>query len=228
LIKLVLNGKVIIISKIGNVMIEPDITKKAIETALPFLDKLVGPSFKELGLLLQDNVRIWRFKRQIEMLGKAKKIIEGKNIPIKKISLKVLVPLLDGASLEEDEELLEKWANLLVNYADARNQMRSTVFPYILSQISGIEAHALSFIYLQDSVNFDVVSRKFKIYDAELSNLYRLGLISERPVIKAREQRDYGEYFEQKFEIDDSQPSTYSVTELGIIFIEACETTDIK
>ena len=83
-----------------------DITSTAIEKGLDiaknFLDKLIIPTVEETGLLFKDKVTMWRFKNQVKMLNKAKEYCEKNKIDPKKITLKVICPLLDYAALEEE------------------------------------------------------------------------------------------------------------------------------
>jgi hypothetical protein len=124
-----------------------DITSTAIEkgfdTAKGFLNKLIMPTVEEVGLLFKDRVTLWRFKNQIKMLTKAEEFCIKNKIDPKKISLKVVCPLLDYSSLEEDEVLQDKWAILLSNMVDSDQNIENHVFPYILSQISTNEFLAL-------------------------------------------------------------------------------------
>src|ERR1039458_8914342 len=86
--------------------------EKGIEVAKGFVDRLVNPSIEELGLLMRDQVSLWRFKNQVNILNKAKSICEKNNITTKSISPKLLCPYLENASLEDDIFLQDKWANL--------------------------------------------------------------------------------------------------------------------
>jgi len=117
-----------------------DITSTAIEKGLDiaknFLDKLIIPTVEETGLLFKDKVTMWRFQNQVKMLNKAKEYCEKNRIDPKKITLKVICPLLDYAAIEEDEVLQDKWALLLSNMVDSDQNIENHVFPYILSQIS--------------------------------------------------------------------------------------------
>ena len=45
------------------------------ESVIRFLEKIVGPPLEELGGLLADQVRFFRFKKAIEILEKAQKIL---------------------------------------------------------------------------------------------------------------------------------------------------------
>jgi len=124
--------------------ISSTVLEKSIDTARHFLDKLVSPAVEEVGLLIRDTVALWKFNNQVRILNKAKDICEKNSISPKVISLKLLCPLLDGAALEEDPILQDKWAILLANMVDSDQNIENHVFPYILSQISTNE-----FIYLE-------------------------------------------------------------------------------
>lgn len=121
--------------------------EKGIDLAKDFLDKLIIPAVEETGLLLKDKVTLWKFKNQVRILNKAKDYCEKNNISPKTISLKLLCPLLDNASLEEEEELQDKWAILLSNLVDSDQNIENHVFPYILGQISTNEFLFLEKVY---------------------------------------------------------------------------------
>ncbi|MBB4081124.1 hypothetical protein GGR28_003771 [Lewinella aquimaris] len=117
--------------------------EKAIDLIKDFTNSLIGPAIDETGLLLKDRVSYWRFKNQLNILSKAKAIVEKNGIQTKAISLKLLVPLLEHASLEEESELQNRWAILISNLVDASQNIENHVFPYILSQLSIEEYNSL-------------------------------------------------------------------------------------
>jgi|TARA_R110000822_G_scaffold309965_2_gene440793 hypothetical protein len=110
--------------------------EKGLELAKDFLGRLINPAAEEVGLLISDNIKFFRFKNQVRILLRAKDYVEKKNIKIKEIPIKILVPLLENASLEDNDTLQNKWANLLVNMIDSEQNLQNQIFPYILSQIS--------------------------------------------------------------------------------------------
>lgn len=121
--------------------------EKSLEIAKNFLDKLIMPSIEETGLLMKDNITMWRFKNQIKILNKAKDLCVKHKINSHKISLKVLSPLLEYSSLEEEEDMQDKWSLLLVNLIDSDQNIENHVFPYILSQLSKDEFFPLENVY---------------------------------------------------------------------------------
>ena len=116
--------------------IKSSTVEKGLELAKDFLGKLITPAVEETGLLIKDQVTFWRFKNQVKILNKAEIYCEKHNIKPKKISFKLLTPLLENSSLEEDEVLQDKWAILLSNLVDSDQNIENHVFPYILGQIS--------------------------------------------------------------------------------------------
>lgn len=167
-----------------------DISSTAIEKGIDlvggFLEKLAGSSLEEAGLLLADRLRIRRLKNQIKIFSEAKKIADDNNISLKQINLKTLVPLLEFSSLEEDETLQIKWTNLIVNFSNVSKEYESSVFPFILNQLTANEAREIDKIY-----EVKKISRMgMRHSGVEAVNLIRLGLIEYD--ITARSIKKYG------------------------------------
>lgn len=136
--------------------------EKGIEIAKSFVDKLVLPPIEELGLLVRDQMSYWRFSNQVKILNKARNICERNEISVKAIPPKLLCPYLENASLEDDDELQDKWAVLLVNMADSQQNIQNHVFPYILSQLSKEEFNLLESVLLEKK-------RRVSTLDGELT-----------------------------------------------------------
>lgn len=136
--------------------------EKGIDTAKDFLDKLIMPAIEETGLLLKDQVTIWKFKNQVRMLNKAKAYCEKHNVKPKTISLKLLCPLLDYSGLEEDEVLHDKWAILLTNMVDSEQNIENHVFPYILSQLSSNEFLIIEKAHDEKQIRLEKLCNEYK------------------------------------------------------------------
>jgi hypothetical protein len=116
--------------------IKSSTVEKGLELAKEFLVKLIGPTVEEFGMLVGDNVKYLRFKNQVKILLKAKAYVEKRNLNVKEIPVKILVPLLENSSLEENTELQDKWAIMLTNMVDSELNLQNHIFPYLLGQIS--------------------------------------------------------------------------------------------
>ena len=94
-----------------------NVPKRIVDGAELFLKKLLGPAITESGQLIGDQIKYRRFKNQVTIFSKAQGFLESKNIDPKKIDLKLLVPLIEYSSLEEDEKIQTTWANVIANIA---------------------------------------------------------------------------------------------------------------
>jgi len=121
---------------------------KTAEKAEGFLKEILGPPAKEMGELWKDKVSARRFRNLIKIVAHAKEQLEEAGVSPKEVPLKIIHPLLESASLEEDQELQERWASLLANSADSDSQVN--VLPrYIttLRELSSLEARLLNDMY---------------------------------------------------------------------------------
>lgn len=128
-----------------------EITKEGIsiatEAAKEFLSKLAGPAAEEIGLLLQDQVKLYRFKNRLRILAKAEAMLAKAGLTPNAVPFRTLVPILEHAASEDDESLSTKWAALLANSAAKAESIAShPSFPRILSEIAPGEARFLDFL----------------------------------------------------------------------------------
>ncbi|MBK7811302.1 MAG: DUF4393 domain-containing protein [Saprospiraceae bacterium] len=127
-----------------------NIPKQILDKSESLLKTLFGPSFEEFGGIIGDQVKLRRFNNQIRIFSKAQaKLLEHKIDP-QKVSLKVLVPLIELSSLEEEEGLQEKWANLSAHIIGGNKEI---IFQQncisILNKLSSEEAKLLDELHKQ-------------------------------------------------------------------------------
>jgi hypothetical protein len=129
---------------------ESEIVKAGVDAALApvkdILNRLLGPAVDELGGILAEPIRTFRFKRSVRLLEKVKRICEETGFEPSAVPLKMLLPILKNASLEDDEDLHDRWANLLANAASSSSTVRPA-FPEVLRQLSPTDARFLDVIF---------------------------------------------------------------------------------
>jgi len=122
--------------------------KVVAEKSESLIKSLFGKAFDEVGEIIADQVKLRRFKNQISIFEKAQKFLKEKNFDPQKVNLKVLAPLVEFSSYEEDENLQERWAKLIANIL---SRPSSIVIQQnaieILNRISNEEATLLDKIY---------------------------------------------------------------------------------
>ncbi|RTD84039.1 DUF4393 domain-containing protein [Variovorax atrisoli] len=115
-----------------------------------YLGTMLAGSVEQIVGIWEDKLKYRRWESQVKLLQKAEQMrvdagMHGKPIPL---PLKLAVPLLEGASIEDDDSLLDRWAALLVNSTSSENKVDlQTVYIDILSGLSPLEAKILDAVY---------------------------------------------------------------------------------
>ena len=116
-----------------------------------FVAKYVGGPLEQGVGIVEDQLRVARLKRQIRLMNRVKELMAslGENTPIKPLEMKLAVPLFQAASLEDDDDLQDRWAKLLVNSSVASRgiELRRSYID-ILEQLTHLDAIILDKIYL--------------------------------------------------------------------------------
>jgi len=125
-----------------------EIVKTGVEIAGAFklteiIKAFLGDATGEIAERFKDSVRLYRYGRQLECLKKAEKMAKDAGFTPKAVPIKLLFPLLEGASLEENEDLHTMWAALLANSASPNGEKVRPGFVAILKQMAPDEAAVL-------------------------------------------------------------------------------------
>lgn len=209
------------------------------------LNKLLGPAASEIGLSWGDSLRVWRLKRAVRLFGDVRRTASKANLDLKPVAPRLLFPILDAATLNENEDLHTRWVALLTNAATTDNEVLPS-YSEILKQLTPEEARFLDRAYDEVTVaeqNREIQNRvpllssysfllhpiretTFELIDTiRLDNLYRLMLL----------RRDNGIYvsggepstsFEQQA-LNEFENAVY-ITEFGRAFVRSCRVPQYK
>lgn len=108
-----------------------------------------GPLEKASGILT-DRLKFMRWERQVRFMGIAQDTLKeaGLEGPTRRIPMNIAVPLLEAATLEENDELQDTWARLFVNAANADSKVEiQRTFVSILQDMGALEARLLNAKY---------------------------------------------------------------------------------
>jgi hypothetical protein len=130
---------------------------------------ILGPATGEFAERIHDSVRLYRFGRQLKCLQKAEKMARDAGFTPKAVPIKLLFPLLEGASLEEDEGLHTMWAALLANASSPEHaQTVRPGFIALLKQMASDEAVLLNWICEKTQPNHRLDSNWIVVAPKEL------------------------------------------------------------
>jgi hypothetical protein len=126
---------------------------KAIDAAREvggFIAKFIaGPLEQGMGIF-EDRLKYIRWERQERLMQRAQEFLKrtGMDAPTRPVPMKLVIPILQGATLEEDDSLQDRWAALLVNAANAKftGEIRRS-YTSILEQLTPLDAQILDVVY---------------------------------------------------------------------------------
>ncbi|MBW4035541.1 MAG: DUF4393 domain-containing protein [Proteobacteria bacterium] len=124
-------------------------TAEAIKAARDMLSFVADP-LKEIVGMATDSMKVRRFQRQIRLSEQLRRYLRdhGLEAPSREIPLNFSVPLIEYASLEEDDELQDVWARMLANAADASSKTeRRTAFLAMLKDMTTLDVKILALIH---------------------------------------------------------------------------------
>jgi hypothetical protein len=128
-------------------------TGKAIDAAREaggFIAKFIsGPLEQGVGIF-EDKLKYLRWERQTRYMQRAQEFLKlaGLDSPTRAVPIKLAIPLMQGASLEEDNQLQDRWAALLVNAANVSYPVEiRRSYAVILEQLTPLDAQILDAIY---------------------------------------------------------------------------------
>lgn len=128
-------------------------TGKAIEAGEKFgrfISKYIGGPLEQGIGIFEDKLKYMRWERQLRLMQRANELLTTLGIsgPTRAIPAKLAIPLLQAASLEDDDYLQDMWVKLLVNAADGYSgiDLKRTYID-ILERLSPFEANLLEKLY---------------------------------------------------------------------------------
>lgn len=212
---------------------------KGLETAQKagsFFAKVFKSPIDEISNIIHDKLRFIRWKRLVEMSDEVNNILKERGvIETRALAPKLAIPLIEDASLEDNDEIKSLWSKLLANALDPnfKDDIRYG-FIEMLKNITGREALLLKKLYealvaknfLSDlsqlssrHVDKEQIIRMFNITPEEYvvfaHNLMRLQLIAPAVISGGV---SIGSNFLSSYKGID----VIYLTALGVKFVEAC------
>ena len=93
-------------------------------TIAKYINKYFGGTIEQGVGIVEDKLHYIRWEKQIKLFDQANAILKSRGVEtIEQIPQKLMLPLLEAATLEENDYLEEKWAKLLANAADKKRDI---------------------------------------------------------------------------------------------------------
>ena len=215
-----------------------------------FLAPLLHESL-EVGVgMVSDKLKFMRWERQIRMMDRTRQILKERGIDISKSKLtaKLAIPILENASLEENDELQDIWARLLASAVDGKQtQPVRSAFIDIAKQLEVRDVAILNAIYERfnemlktgsmpmnvqggwiTSADFHIRRKDVDgfpllegVYEEVMDNLFRLRLCAPAIVNEDYTIADSGAPA-KRYLSTIFQYDPFCITPLGRTFVKAC------
>jgi Abortive infection alpha len=126
-----------------------DLAKAGFDAAMApmadLIEKIAGPAAEEIGLTLRDSVKFYRARRRLRLLQRTKEMFDELGVEPRPVPFKLLLPIIENGSNEEDDELQDRWAALLVSSSGDGASMPGA--PDILRQLTKEDVLLLQLAY---------------------------------------------------------------------------------
>jgi len=123
---------------------------EATEKVGSFVSRIIKQPLDEAAGMITDRLKFSRWERQQRYIERANKYIEEKNIEgeLRAVPPKIALPVIENASLEENNELQDIWAYFLASAVDPNfDGSLRTAYIDIIKQLEIIDVHILNHIY---------------------------------------------------------------------------------
>ena len=198
-----------------------------------FVSRITTEPLETVMGILNDKLQFIRWERKLRLAERGREILDQRGIegPLRPIPYKLALPIIEHASLEDNDELQDLWANLLVSAVDPKfDGLIRSAYIDIIKQLEVVDVHLLNAVY--ESYHQWREERRLLLEGKTPSDNYyltshcpvdkddvmeRLGIASSvyensiDNLVRVRCVGTYFYHFEKVF-----------ITSLGLSFVEAC------
>lgn len=162
---------------------------KATKALGVYVANLVKEPVDTIVGILTDKLKYIRWERQLRLLDRVKEKVKQRNLEGKLVPIppKLALPIIENATLEEDDYLQDLWANLLIEAGNPQSKERiRTAFIEIIKQLEPIDAKILEESYkfvisivkpYGDKINIIAFLPRISISKSKIINFPQLTLV---------------------------------------------------
>ncbi len=122
-----------------------------------FFAKVMSEPIEAATGMLADSLRYRRFERQIKLIEKTEHLLESRGLRggFRTVPPKLALPIIQGASFEDNDNLHSLWAGLLATAMDPNEPMIRTGFSDILRQLEPVDVAILAAMHRHFEVKME-------------------------------------------------------------------------
>ena len=200
-----------------------------------------------IGGMLADRVRLWRLQQAIDLKAKTEKILDDRGVTeTQAVPLKLTVAIMEGATIEDDDDMHTLWARLLANALDpAFNEEVRIAYTDILKSLSPFDANLLNEIYDETTRLASGSNRVVELVEVNLASIGKRIEVTKGDLFLSRDCLIRQRLIAQMFDVDEGpkyiahdegdmrwhnspmqlrglSPTYVKLTQLGFAFLRSC------
>jgi hypothetical protein len=211
--------------------------KQALQPVGDMLKKIVGPLADEIGEGMGVVAKHYRYRLAIKMYQKTERMLTDAGINPHAVPPRLFLPMIENASVQDDEGLHTRWAALLANAATSPDSVHPSYIE-VLRQLTPKDAKLLDELYDScvgkrdrtvqpwvGSVTWAERERRVAAGEnpeEQFQNLTRLGLIATEYELDANKIKVGLDRFGRGAKIDAKLDSDDYLTDFAMRFVQAC------
>lgn len=141
-----------------------------------FLSSLCVPVSVQVGGLLEDKVKQWRYRNALNFANKARKLHIDLNIEeTHQVHPRLMLEILEGVSKQQDDELLDWWAGLTVSSCEECPTDTDLIFTNLMGNITCLQKSVIEYACKTSKVVHTsrglILARPLEIREEEIFNV---------------------------------------------------------
>jgi hypothetical protein len=115
-----------------------------------FVSRITTEPLETVMGILNDKLQFVRWERKLRLAERGRQILDQRGIqgPLRPIPYKLALPIIENASLEDNDELQDLWANLIASAVDPKFEgLIRAAYIDIIRQLEVIDVHLLNAVY---------------------------------------------------------------------------------
>lgn len=220
-----------------------DAAKQALEPIRDIVNRITGPLADEIGESLALIARPYRIALGVKMLQKTQRMVKEAGMPAQPVPPRLFLPMLEAASIENDEDLHTRWAALLANAATSPGSVHPSYIE-MLKQLDPQDAALLDKLYdhfeetgrsvVRPWMNATYAEKAERLKAGDnpeipFNNLFRLGLIEhlyeideKNTKVKVPIARFQGRFSGMEGKVEGELEDWFELSEVVATFVRAC------
>ena len=146
---------------------------ETINKATDLVHRLAGPVCDDIGAMISDSIKPYRAKNLVDTLRKTEQILREAGLPANAVPTRLLFPIADASSIEDNETLQEMWAGLLAT-ASQQTDAVSPSFIETLKQLTPDDARHLDAICPDSVKHYNDVRERNKHFGNKVETKDRI------------------------------------------------------